>query len=198
MELSCRLICLKYSLPDPLKPLEQPPMSKLAWKTLVRNRITGFHEKQQRHLALNNSRLSYLNVEILGLSGMPHPAIRFISETRSAMKMRAHLKLLTGDFLSYERLASDRECSATAETRQRLLPELLNLVASIQPNSSLLNHRTPHRIITQFILDPTSMNLPNAYSISVYLNPRLKDVIFLSRDWCYATTSLRRKLLKDL
>ena len=213
-----RLICLKYSLPDPLRLLEQPPMSKQAWKTLVRNRITVFHEKQQRHLALNNSRLTYFNVQILGLSGLPHPVIRFISETRSAMKMRAHLKLLTGDFLSYERLASDRggsphcrlclasvettqhillECSATAETRQRLFPELLNLIASIQPNSSLLNNRTPNSIITQFILDPTAMNLQNGYRIS-NIHPNLKEVICLSRDWCYAVTRLRHKLLQEL
>ena len=105
-------------------------MDKLAWKTLVRNSITVFHEEQQRHLGLNHSRLSYFNFEILGLSGMPHPAIGFISESRSAMKMRAQLKLLTGDFISYERIGSGcggsphcRLCLAPVESAQHIQTE---------------------------------------------------------------------------
>ena len=90
----------------------------------------------------------------LGLCGTPNPAIRYITDSRDAYKLKSHLKFLTGDILSYEKLSRERggdpgcrlchspkedishilvDCPKTAESRQRLLPELLNLVADIQP-----------------------------------------------------------------
>ena len=204
-----RLICQLYALPDPLELMQQPAMSKSAWKTLVTTRVTAYHEAQLRQIALKNSNLTYLNVQLLGLNGRPHPAILNIAETREAFKLRAHLKFLTGDFLSFSPLSTSgeselprcrlcaasfectqhilTECRCTSNVRDRLFPELLNLLADIQPTCDILVHGIPNSLLTQFILDPTSMNLPNSCRISI-LHPRLHELYRLSRDWCYAVS----------
>ena len=131
--------------------------------------------------------------------------------TREAVKLRSHIKFLVGDFLSFELLSTERggnpkcrlcpacsentqhilaECAGTAETRQRLYQELLNQLAK------QMNQTTPD-ILTQFILDPTSMNLPNGYRIST-LHPRLHELFSLSRDWCHSVVTHRARLLKTL
>ena len=213
-----RLLCLKYNLPDPLMLLGQPPMSKSSWKTLVKTRVTVFHENQQRLKAKSNSKLTNFNVDLLGLAGAPHPAVQYIKVPQEAMKMRAHIKMLSGDFLSYEVLANERggsphcrlctaevesvqhiltECSATSDTRQCLYPDLLNLISSIQPDSDVLNVRLEKSTLTQFILDPTSMNLNNSCRIS-FSHPRLQDLLDLSRAWCTGITKQRGRLLQAL
>ena len=134
------------------------------------------------------------------------------------MKLRSHIKLLAGDFPSYELLAVERggspkcrhcpastestqhilsECRGTADTCERLLPELLNLIASIEPNCSLLKPETTPEILTQFILDLTSMNLPNEFRLST-LHPHLSELFSFSRDWCHSIVSQRSRLLKNL
>ena len=156
-----RLICQKYGLPNPLALLQGPAMPKPVWKTLVQSKITTYHEKNLRQKAENNYKLRYLNVSVLGLSGRPHPAILNIHTTRDAMKLRSHIKFLSGDFLSYEVLAKERggtpkcrlcpsacestqhiltECGGTIDTRQRLYPELLNLLATVHPSNTLQIH----------------------------------------------------------
>ena len=138
-------------------------------------------------------------------------------DSRSVEKMRIHLKFLTGDLLSFEKLARDRggnpscrlcpapventehiltECKATSEIRERLYPELVNLVAQFSTSCSLLDRSlTPNSILTQFILDPASMNLRNSHRIS-YQHPRLSDLYGMSRDWCFAIYQCRMRLLK--
>ena len=92
--------------------------------------------------------MEFLNVQLSGLSGHPHPAITAVTTTRDVTKLRIHLKFQTGDYLSNSRLAKDQgtndpahrlcaspfkeikhiltECMAKAEPRERLLPDLLN------------------------------------------------------------------------
>ena len=71
---------------------------------------------------------------------------------------------------------------STADTRERLYPEPINLVASIDPSSALLNKQeTPNNVLTQFILDPASANLRNAHRIS-FQHPRLHELYRVSRD----------------
>ena len=105
--------------------------------------------------------MEFLNVQLSGLSGHLHPAITAVTMTRDVEKLRIRLKFLTGDYLSHSRLAKDQgtndpacrqcaspfedikhiltECRATAEPRERLLPELLNTLNSIDPNSKILD-----------------------------------------------------------
>ena len=108
--------------------------------------------------------MHYLNVELLGLSGKPHPLLTAVNNTRDVMKLSSHLKFLTGDYLSFESLANDRksndphcrlcdsncedithiltECRSTSDIRERLFPELDNVVAAINPTSKILNLST--------------------------------------------------------
>ena len=102
-----RLLCRQYELPDPLLMTQNSIIpSKISWKQLVTTKVTVYHEAELRAKATSNSNLQYLNVQWLGLSGLPHPALHYILETREAMKCRAHITLLRGEFLSFEKLAN--------------------------------------------------------------------------------------------
>ena len=160
--------------------------------------------------------MKYLNVQLLGLSGRPHPALENVSTTQDCKKLRLHLKFLTGDYLTNERISRDRQnfssacylcldptesiehvlstCKATAEVRRRLYPDLVNAVAKAQPNCSILRCHPSTHILTQFILDCTSVNLPDSVPVPAH-NP-LKYLIFrISRDWCFAISNERSRLI---
>ena len=165
-----------YNLPDPLALLQQPAWTKCQWKTLIKTKITAYHEADLRQKSMQSDSLRYLNVQLLSLTGNPHRAIMAAEDSRSVEKMRIHLKFLTGDLLSYAKLARDRggnpscrlcpapvenikhiltECKATSQIRERLYPELVNLVAQFSTSCSLLDRSlTPNGTLTQFIPDP--------------------------------------------
>ena len=132
------------------------------------------------------------------------------------LKLKAHLKFLTGDILTYQNLSGDRgidphcrlcgtqlesiqhiitECRSYSDIRERLYPELVNLVATIDPTSGLLTSIASNRVITQYILDPASLNLSNTYRVSIQ-HPRLHELYRLSRDWCHSIYNRRVQLLK--
>ena len=99
-----RLLAIQYNLPDPLALLHREAWKKSRWTILTKTRITIFHEKQLREQALENSKMRYLNVELQGLSGAPHQAILNIFTTQDALKLRYHIKFLSGDYLTAERI----------------------------------------------------------------------------------------------
>merc|ERR1719206_1730991 len=75
------------------------------------------------------------------------------------------------------------------------LVELMNTVSKVQPTSGILAYNiTPH-LLTQFILDCTSPNLPDAIRIPMH-NPDLPEIYRISRDWCFAMHSERLRLLR--
>ena len=191
-------------------------VSKNDWKSIIITKVTAYHERQLRRKAAEISSLKYFNVQLLGLSGRPHPALLGINDTRQALKFRAHVKLLSGDFPSFEKLSSQQncgphcrlcpspiestqhiltECRATADIKRRLLPDLLNLVSQVSPANGLLDPNISNHVLTQFLLDPTSSNLSNRFRIPVK-NHRLFELFSLSRDWCFAIFSSRTKQLK--
>jgi hypothetical protein len=212
------LICRQYQLPDPLKLLQSTPIPRAEWKTLIVTKITAHHERNLREKAAANSNLQYLNVQLLGLSGRSHPVLHHIYETREAFKLRAHLQLLSGNFASYELIGKQRSsdpgcrlcptpiestqhilsaCCATADVRERLLPELLNLISEVHPTNGILDPHVPKSTLTQFILDPTSFNLSNKFRIP-FRHTRLHEIFRLCHDWCYAVTSSRKKQLDNM
>ena len=217
-----QLLCLRYGLPPPLTLLNNncPVITKEEWSNLVKTRVTVWHEKELRGAAINNKKMKYLNVQLCGLAGHPHPILLNILNTQDAKKLRSHLKFLTCDILCNELLASNQPslspacqlclcsvdniehimvtCRALSEVRDRLYPELLNTVVQIHPTNDILHesYRTPD-ILTQFILDCTSTNLPDSCRIPAH-NPRVSEVFRTSRDWCHAIKSERSRRLKDL
>ena len=213
-----KLLCLKYGLPDPLYLMEkEAAWEKEKWKCLVRTQITIHYERKLRLEASSNSKLSYLNVQLQGLSGGSHPAVLNINSTQDSKKLRAHLKFLCGDFFCGERKAIDTPgsdpkcllylsplespehilvlCKATSEIRQRLFPELVNVVSDVQPACGILvtNSFTSSEL-TQFILDCTSLNLNDSLRIPMH-NPGIGQIFRLSRDWCFAVSNSRSRLL---
>ena len=212
-----QLLCQKYGLPGPLSLMEKgTAWTKSSWKCLVKTKVTVFYENELRKQSLSNSKMNLLNTQLSGLSGRPHPALRNIRTTQDAKKLRHHLKFLTGDYITAERLALNQPnldpacklcqatvestehvlvaCRATAEIRQRILPDLLNTVALVQPNSSILQNPSPTEL-TQFILDCTSFNLSDSARIPAH-NPGISGIFEVSRDWCFAMSNERARLLR--
>ena len=58
-------------------------------------------------------------------------------------------------------------CPALAVVRQRLYPDLMNVVAKVQPTCEILA-MSPPETLTQFILDCTSINLPESFRIPAH------------------------------
>ena len=63
-----RLVCQMYNLPDPLALLQQPVMKKSQWKTLIKAKITAYHEADLRQKALKSDSLRYFNVQTFSCS----------------------------------------------------------------------------------------------------------------------------------
>ena len=215
-----QLLCQKYDLPSPLSLLQtSPPWSKESWNCLVRTRVTVWHETDLRRKSLKNSKMKYFNVQLSGLSGASHPSLRNIFTTQDVKKQRLHLKFLTSDFLTNERKSIDQPnlspacvlckdpvesiehvmvaCKATKEVRDRLLPELLNTVLWVQPTCTILNPNPSNSILVQFIIDYTSLNLPDYFRIPSH-NPDISAVYKILRDWAFAINSERSRLIKSI
>ena len=92
------------------------------------------------------------------------------------------------------------ECKGTAQVRERLFPELLIILLSVEPNHTFLSF--PPKLhclditLTQFILDCTSFNLPEPIRIS-NSNSQLSDIFRFSRDFCYAIHGQRMSCLNN-
>ena len=105
-----RILCQLYELPDPLRLLQQEdawPKSK--WRNWCTTKVRAYHEKLWREKSLTNSKMIFLNVQLHGLNGRHHPALFGLKTTRQVEKMRPHLKMLSGDYLTYSRIALDRK-----------------------------------------------------------------------------------------
>ena len=223
-----RIICQLYALPDPLKLLQnEDAWPKSEWKAWCSTRVRSYHEKLWRYKAISNSKMKYLNIQLFGLNGHHHPALSGLYTTRDVEKLRPHIKMLTGDYLTYSRIASDRksgdpccrlckesdpvpldtiehiltECRGTAEARERILPEMLNALLLANPDHIYLTHPPSlHKLdltLAQFILDCTSFNLPDQYRLRMTSN-NIVQVFCISRDLCYAAHTSRMKKLRDL
>ena len=141
-------------------------------------------------------------MQLTGHSGHPHPALLESSTTRDVRKLCHHWKFLTGDFLTAKRQALDEphlnpacklcsapveslehvlvSCRVTSEARERIYPQLMNVLAEVQPNSLILEEpNSPH--LTQFILDCSSINLGEGYRVPAH-NPGISRIFSLSRD----------------
>ena len=137
--------------------------------------------------------------------------LRGILTTQDVTRSRIHVRMLAGDYPCFAFIGSElsdkccklcqvlrpnslppvedmlhlvASCRATADTRARILPNLLNILSLHIPSNGLLQH--PNQIhLTQFILDPASLNLPSDIRISP-THPALHLVLFFYRTLCFA------------
>ena len=165
--------------------------------------------------------MKYLNVQLLGLSGQPHKVLYNILTTQEAKKLCLHIKFLTNDYMTNERLSLDQpnissacvlcealldyaehvlaSCRSTSDVGDRLLPELLNTVAMVQPIFQILemDPPPPPHILTQFVLDCSTPNLPESFRIPTH-NPRISEIYKISRDWTFGISSERSGLIIEM
>ena len=209
-----RLICQQYGIPCPLQLLQSPPWPKEYWSSFVKFKVTTWHEANLRSMSKHNSKMFFLNIDLHGLTGRPHPALLNIFCKQDVKKLRVHLKFLTCD-VSNSCMLSDSNnrcllclaecsvehvlvsCPANISIRERLLPSLLNRVSDVQPGCAILQDYHEHSLLAQFILDCSSINLPDAYRIPVH-NPGIVKLFEMSRDWCYSIFNERSRQWKDL
>ena len=218
-----RVLFQLYLLPDPLTLMSSPLWSKSRWKMMIKSAIISHHESSLRKAAEGNYKLLFFNVQTIGLTGRNHPVLSGVTKTQEVVRSRVHIKMLVGDYPCAANIGKDRAqdvsctlckavspcvpapaedmihiltmCRATADTRSRVLPDLLNTIASHFPNNTILEYPT-HTHLTQFILDPTSLNLP----MSIRINPAhhaLSQVLTVCRNVCYAIHNDRTRQLKD-
>ena len=218
-----RILFQLYGLPDPLALMEGSLWSKNKWKEHTKAVVSSHHEETLRKKASSNYKLRFINVQLSGLSGRPHPSLLWILTTQDVQRARIHIKMLAGDYLCYDHLAKDRGldpacrlcqpllphpapaedmihlltvCRATADTRSRIIPDLLNCIVRHFPNNNLLSNLS-HKHLSQFILDPTSLNLPLNIRIQP-CHPDLCHVMTTCRNLCFALHRDRIRQLKHM
>ena len=211
-----RFLSQKYNMWDPLSCLSRDPPTKSEYSEYVATKITAYFEQELRKLALKNSLMTYLNVNLQGLRGKPHPALKNITTTEEALKCRPHLKMLCGNLLTYEvkfnqsgtgsakcRLCNSEceslshivaNCSHFEDIRSRIFAEYENLLRKSGNNLNFSNYLIDDKTTTQFILDPTSFNLRLRINIC---DPIVPEVFKLSRDLCCAINKKRTKSLQS-
>jgi hypothetical protein len=209
---------MKYGLKDPLECLKSDPPSKSQYKESIQTKICAFYEKNLRTKAENNSLMEYLNVSLTGLRGRHHPALAYIITTQEVQKSRIHLKMLAGDYLTYEVKSNQSGgsphcrccsllCPATeslehiltvcglySDIRERIVSEYSHLCGQAKSDVSFQQIMSNNKTFCQFILDPASFNLTKRIHMN---DPIITPLFKTSRDYCYAINSRRMKFLKD-
>ena len=204
-----------YGLEDPSSCLSRDPPDKISYKRHISHKIQSFHEKELRHAAETNSKMRFMNVQLYGLSGRAHPAVTCeIITTNDVKQMRPHLKMLSGDYLTYQTKAQqsggsplcrlcrlEDDClihivaSCSKLSRNRFFQEYKNL-CSFSKNQidfdKILEDRTT---LSQFILDPCSFNLEKR----IHIDDPIKGALFKqSREFCFSLDKERRSQLNTL
>ena len=177
---------------------------------MISSQITRFHEHELRKLAEENSRMKYMHVGLLGLSGQHHPIISGAQTTDEVNKMRPHLKMISGDYLTYFvksqqsggsphcRLCGAPSetvshvtvtCPALSDTRVRILTQLSSLTSLAD------TYRDNEELFSQFLIDPASFNLPSRVNIS---DPQLPAIYKICRDLCFSLDKERLEKLKSI
>ena len=87
-------------------------------------------------------------------------------------------------------------CRATTDTRSNLTPSLFNTIAQYFPSNSILD-KPDQTTLTQFILDPSSLNLPTLTRINPG-HPGFTPVLANCRNYCFVIHKEWTRLLKQL
>ena len=162
-------------------------------------------------------RMQYLNTTFLGLRGRFHPAIADLNTSWEVVRARPHMKFISGSYLTYQMKADQsggsprcRICDSGASetishiitTCTRLEPDRSRILKEFQALCNMSLSKVNFDIIKQnehtlcqFLIDPTSMNLPFRVSVNDSLMPQFFK---LSRDLCYTLDKTRTNILTEL
>ena len=162
--------------------------------------------------------MQYLNTSLYGLNGKNHPALSNIITSHQVQKSKIHLKMLAGNYLTYQVKANQSGgsahcrccvppspsenlehilaiCSAYSEIRNRMIQEYMILCSLAKTNVFWQDIISDNSTFCQFILDPASFNLIHRIHPS---DPILGALYELSRDFCFALNAERQKILGRL
>ena len=214
-----RHLAKKYEIPDPLDLLNTVPMSKDSFKKLILTKITAYHERQLRDRAINNSKMSFINVSTTGLSGKCHPILRNIVTTVDVKAARPVIKCLTGDFYCYAvravqtgcsshcRICPSREpedivdvvagCAATNDVRTNMMVNVIAAASSTAVPIDIPSILQDKKTLCQFLLDCTSLNLDNNTRVNMN-DPATAEIFRQSRKLVAAVHAERMRRIKEL
>ena len=157
-----------------------------------------------------------INVSLLSLRGRYHPALNNLITPHDVEKSRHHLKMLAGDYYTYQIKASQSggsphcrvcdsdentpedtahmisTCNAYTDTRERIKKQLKQICTENIQYLDFEHISSNTNTFCQFILDPSSMNLEHRVHIN---DPFLGEVFKLSHNFCYAIHTTRMKIL---
>ena len=211
-----RFLSKQYNIPDPLQCLKTEAPSKAEYKEYIQTKISAYYENNMRVKASNSSSMQYFNVSLTGLRGKKHPALLGVVTTHEVKKSRIHLKMLVGDYLTFQTKSNRSggsplcrgcpenspqnesllhiltECIAYADIRKRMFPEFSEVCRTTKSNiifEDILDNKTS---LCQFILDPASFNLQKRIHIN---DPVLNKILRISRVYCYTINSARMKMI---
>ena len=215
--INLRHICKMYQLTDPLTWLQTDPLPKSEFKELVSTKITTFHESELRLSASRNTKMKYFNVSCQGLRGKHHPCLGNVVTANEVKKLRIHLKFMTGDYLTcqtkYEHTNKgspqckicDKEyetvchiiatCEAYAMFREHFKEQSFEICQAVPGFRTLKTQLNQPEVFTQFVLDPSSLNLPMRVNNN---DPILTTLFSLIRDYCSAIHNERMHILNQL
>ena len=86
-------------------------------------------------------------------------------------------------------------CLAYDTERKKIFKQFSDLCNKTMNNLNFKGFCQNDELLCQFLLDPTSLNLP--VRVSVY-DPLVTEFYKLSRDLCFLIDKKRKKLLKEL
>ena len=187
-----------YDLEIFLPNLNDPPPKNATFKANILTKITKYWESKLRKDAQSNSKMKFLNVNLIGLSGRCHPALCNIRTAKQVSRMRPHIKMLCGDYYKSKyqggsphcRLCGTNEqtieniehilttCSYYTDVRNRVISSMKTIIEKIDYIQSYETIFEDDLNLTQFILDCTSTNLPIRLN---YNDRNTSDIFELSR-----------------
>ena len=168
------------------------------------------------HFILHNCILSYLHTCIV-LYRCIHPALSNLITTHDVKMSRSHIKFLSGNYLTYSIKAKQSggsphckicpvpscdetyshiisSCHGMAVEREKLLSDMKILCSNSRSSINFDKIVEDEKSLCQFVLDPTSLNLPTRVQLN---DPLLGDFFRLSRDYCHLMDKIRTRLLKE-
>ena len=208
-----------YGIRNPKEVIRSVPPTKEEYSKYILTKITVHHEKELRQLASRNSKMKFLNIDLKGLNGRPHHLLYNINTTREAIRARSHIKFLCDDVYTFEKrakysggsptcrlcLGSDdtvedmvhiiANCSAYGDLRSRILSQMKIACEMEIPAAYLEDLFEDDDLLTQFVLDCTSFNLPKRICPKSDLFLTILD---LSRDFCFKIARIRSEGLRLL
>ena len=162
--------------------------------------------------------LQYFNVSLFNLRGQAHPDVRDMLSTCEVKQSKYHIKMMINDFLTYEvksqqsggsprcRLCTIDDgkyesishiiscCPSYHDIRQKIISEMRVICENIKYINfdSIVSN---NQILTQFVLDASSLNLNPSVNID---DSHLPQLFMKSRNYCYLISKQRLLLLNKL